>query len=715
MFQFALPDTVLDGVDRLIISSRIADSILYKSILSFKLSMNIVGLALLLYEYIKRSKMQSVTHPNINVILNCIRAFSVLFLMGYTVTNSYDLYRFSKPVDYESERMNKAFVFIALRMVTTIATVGTLIALVMLALERIISTVEVIEYEDAKKPGLCLAILVFFTASASVLSFCLLYTDIDFDAYQVLSSAANSRNRQGYTLFLIVLLIFEFIVLCLCVVIKLIKDTVLRLCVNEAIFLQSWAAHAFAICSLYRMGEIPCTRLYALRNSSEVVATESQNQFLDRQKAINLQTIHFASPTKMYKLPLPVKKEYYRRLEEDKPFRRDNLLSSKASPNVTLIVDGNKIPAHRSILSENEYFKTMFSSAFKEAKSNEVVLKETNVEAFRIVLKYIYADSPKYIDFPFTSKELFEILTCARLYMVDKLVAKTISLIKLRVSATTILNNALVHSVEELISYSTDVIQKSAFNIVEKKIFNVLSPKAVKHLLKQPLNTDESTILEALVGWVRLNPDHSDLFPNLLKYIDLYLIDEEQREILFEPTPLIDRCFVQNFLNRQQQKASKAQKIVNKNVINGPKDVRVVEGRKYDSDITPSYLQNEIIIDLKKQYLLNCLKFKFGDDSISYTVSVSTDMHNWACVIDYSEYHCFNQQVLYFDECVVRYILIERVEGDGDFVIDANIEAIFSTEPMDIEAAQCNAVCKSHMFHSSSLGKIIEGLKRAQL
>uniref|UniRef100_A0A7E4UU07 BTB domain-containing protein n=1 Tax=Panagrellus redivivus TaxID=6233 RepID=A0A7E4UU07_PANRE len=109
-------------------------------------------------------------------------------------------------------------------------------------------------------------------------------------------------------------------------------------------------------------------------------------------------------------------------------------LRSKKS-DVTLVIGDYELPAHRFILSErSEYFKTMFSSNFIEARSDKITLKETDLKTFESVLKYIYTGKFNQLHDAqknrIHSDELFEILVCARFYMVDNLALEVISHIK---------------------------------------------------------------------------------------------------------------------------------------------------------------------------------------------------------------------------------------------------------------------------------------------
>ncbi|XP_072016401.1 kelch-like protein 13 [Amphiura filiformis] len=59
---------------------------------------------------------------------------------------------------------------------------------------------------------------------------------------------------------------------------------------------------------------------------------------------------------------------------------------------VTIIVDNNRFPAHKAVLSaSSSYFKSMFTSGFQESKSSEVTLHvEGSAESFKQILEFVY-------------------------------------------------------------------------------------------------------------------------------------------------------------------------------------------------------------------------------------------------------------------------------------------------------------------------------------
>uniref|UniRef100_A0A7E4W7Y2 BTB domain-containing protein n=1 Tax=Panagrellus redivivus TaxID=6233 RepID=A0A7E4W7Y2_PANRE len=416
---------------------------------------------------------------------------------------------------------------------------------------------------------------------------------------------------------------------------------------------------------------------------------------------------------------------------------RDRYLSSTTS-DVTLIVQEVALPAHRCILSKrSDYFNAMFSRSFIEANSDKVILKETNLKTFKLVLRYIYTGSMHHFyRYSVSLKELFESFLCARFYLFDSAASAIVRYIKkesVYKNSFLLLSNALVYDVDELTTMATELVKMidmdslildvfkdlsplavdyllnndlkaTVSNIYEALVywlqcnpsyfstfgqwFEQLSPMAVEHFLKLRLITPESKIFEVLVRWMRHNPKYSSAFTQLLEHIELHLLDKVQLDTLFEPTQLIDRKFFNNLLCQQQKRAKVVQKVVNQNVINGIDDLRIVRGNviRFNNSNTRKVTESKgvIIIDLKKSFSLNCLKLKLMSD-VCYTVSVSKDMHDWKRVINRSKYQRYGSQVLYFKKRAVRFI---RIQSVSEFLqIDADLEALYSTDTFESDPA----------------------------
>uniref|UniRef100_A0A7E4W8Y9 BTB domain-containing protein n=1 Tax=Panagrellus redivivus TaxID=6233 RepID=A0A7E4W8Y9_PANRE len=359
--------------------------------------------------------------------------------------------------------------------------------------------------------------------------------------------------------------------------------------------------------------------------------------------------------------------------------RYDDLHLRTENSDVTLIVEGTEIPAHRAILSDrSEYFEAMFSSKFMEANLDKVELKETNLKTFQRVLKYIYTGCMDYLytgDIPL--EEMFEVIKSAQYYLVADMVLRTIVYIKTRdsINPRLLLNNALAYSIDELVSHGTKLFLKAMPSIIQNDLFDELSPPAVEHILKFRLNAMESVIFEALIHWMRNNDSYKSTFPQLLEHIELHLLGDEQLVWLLEPTELVDASFIRKLLKEQEEKANQVQKVVNKNVINGVDNLRIVEGEKTAEYISPIAPKNFIIIDLKQQFLLNSLKLKFKLHT-NYTVSVSKDLRDWECVVNYLNYENNGPQLHSFKQRAVRFIRFECKASR--FVLYADIQARYS-------------------------------------
>uniref|UniRef100_A0A7E4VUL0 BTB domain-containing protein n=2 Tax=Panagrellus redivivus TaxID=6233 RepID=A0A7E4VUL0_PANRE len=393
-----------------------------------------------------------------------------------------------------------------------------------------------------------------------------------------------------------------------------------------------------------------------------------------------------------------------------KPNTADHLIfynhMHREGSDITILIGIAEIPAHKFFLSEaSGYFKTLLSSNAMEVKSGKITLQEIDLYSFRIVLDYIYSGKVDYL-FKETTRtsEIFSIIACGQYYMVDSLVNETYQHLENMHLCNSGNIELDLHFAKVIIPYGTDLIQEKVHDIIKKGVFKKLSSEMVEKLMKIHLNVREPVIFEALIAWMRANLDYSHLFAGFLGHIEFHLLDEKHFDMLFEP----DRSFCQKLLTEQQKQAEKVRKVVNRNVINDLSDLRIVDGvmrRRTNLNIgsVATYMKDYIVIDLKQQYHLNCLKFELHND-LSYTVSVSKDMHDWECVIDYSKYKCFGQQVLYFDEHVARFIRIRSTEYTP-FEINTHIEVLYSTNPLETDPATKLIIPKDNIIPPTALSK----------
>merc|ERR1712107_436720 len=104
----------------------------------------------------------------------------------------------------------------------------------------------------------------------------------------------------------------------------------------------------------------------------------------------------------------------HRRLSVD----MGRLLENTSDADVTFMVNGERILAHRVILSaRSQYFNIMFSSGFKEgAKKAVIEVPDTTVEAFRALIRYLYT-----AELALDSTNAIQVMQLAHLYDIREL------------------------------------------------------------------------------------------------------------------------------------------------------------------------------------------------------------------------------------------------------------------------------------------------------
>lgn len=76
------------------------------------------------------------------------------------------------------------------------------------------------------------------------------------------------------------------------------------------------------------------------------------------------------------------------------------LWEAKQHTNVTFIIQGSRIPAHRIILaSQSKYFDRLLFGNMCEASQEEIKLNDVeNLQAFQLLMQYIYSGCMKIQD-----------------------------------------------------------------------------------------------------------------------------------------------------------------------------------------------------------------------------------------------------------------------------------------------------------------------------
>jgi len=96
-----------------------------------------------------------------------------------------------------------------------------------------------------------------------------------------------------------------------------------------------------------------------------------------------------------------------------------NLFRSDLHSDIAFLVEGEKYPAHRCIVSQrSSYLHAMFTSGLKEARQQVIEIADLSSETFKLVLEFIYID-----DVEPTSETAIDLLTASALYELPRLTA----------------------------------------------------------------------------------------------------------------------------------------------------------------------------------------------------------------------------------------------------------------------------------------------------
>jgi BTB/POZ domain-containing protein 9 len=235
-----------------------------------------------------------------------------------------------------------------------------------------------------------------------------------------------------------------------------------------------------------------------------------------------------------------------------------NFYLNELNSDITLIIEGNKMPSHKFVLSaKSSVFSAMFFGDMLESNAQEVEIKDAPIDAFKVMLKYVYSEQ-LVLDFEKDFLMAIEIFKIAHrfqfLRLVDMIEQSFIKMLKkhnyLRVdtfnisydefltrrkfesSLMIVIENivsiyefALLYELKELINSCQRFITKNSKLIINKKSFYCNSFDLMESILGV-MNISQTMIISALQTIYDSNPD-SDMkqFEKLIDF-ELCSIDD---------------------------------------------------------------------------------------------------------------------------------------------------------------------------------------------
>ncbi|XP_055304267.1 BTB/POZ domain-containing protein 9-like [Sitodiplosis mosellana] len=368
---------------------------------------------------------------------------------------------------------------------------------------------------------------------------------------------------------------------------------------------------------------------------------------------------------------------------------------------VTFVVENQKIPAHKTILSlRSSYFRSLFGGAFAESAQAEVEL-EVPVDAFKAILKYMYTGCLSLA--ALESHQIIEVYDLAEQYDFSASMKKII-LDYLTANLTldncgSMLNAAHLYSIKDLQTACMKFMDCHSMELLDHDSLKALPVDSLCTLLKRDsFYAPEIEIFKAVCNWSTHNPG-ADVKAALSTVRWSELSANDLLNVVF-PSSVLDRMQLLNLmegcnkLSNANSRVSCSKSEIEENfatpelgakTISGENPSALLSGNFTDFDwktgytyhpitrgiinkITEAPLSSCITVDLGKIRFINNIKFLLMDEdsrSYSYYVDVSVDGKEYTRLFDYSEHYNRSWQDLYFNSRPVRFIKLVGTWATG--------------------------------------------------
>ncbi|RZF39905.1 hypothetical protein LSTR_LSTR010533 [Laodelphax striatellus] len=368
-----------------------------------------------------------------------------------------------------------------------------------------------------------------------------------------------------------------------------------------------------------------------------------------------------------------------------------------AYSDIVLKVDGTKFHAHKVILAaRSEYFRALLYGGLKESHQTEIELKDTSIEAFKALLKYIYTS---HMSLASVKDIVLDILGLAHQYGFVDLEAAISDYLRQTLSihdVCAVFDAARLYHLHYLTKMCTTYMDSHAPDIITHPSFNQLTASGLKELVERDsFFAPEVDIFRAIVEWIRVNklgagPQRDSILATvrlpLISIVDLLTIVRPHQ--LIQSDTILDA--IQTTVSRAAVRRrgcllpeeNMAHPKYGTQVVQGEMRSALLNGDTVNYDMERGYTRHTIsgdktaaaandqaiLIKLGKQAIVNHVKMLLWDRdlrSYSYYIETSMDQKDWTRIVDHTNYFCRSWQFLFFEPTVVRYI---RLVGTNNTV-----------------------------------------------
>jgi len=395
---------------------------------------------------------------------------------------------------------------------------------------------------------------------------------------------------------------------------------------------------------------------------------------------------------------------------------------------VTLMVEGQALKAHRAILAaKSEYFRTLLTSGMKESHSKEVELKETPIEAFRLLLRYIYTGHMSLADQDL--EVVLDVLGLAHKYCfteleepVSKYLCSSLSVGRV----IRIFETAALLEIKSLMESSNNFIDKHIEEVLDHPSYLKLPQHHVTDIISRDwLGVPEIKIFKAAQKWLESNTRtqeeegaktaSSEVTTQVMSKVRLELIPVKDILSVVRPSGLVSQDTLLDTVESSLKMTNPPKSQRRENVVTEENGTKVLCGHNGTSLLnrkSSSYASHTninakclpslvakgasscklcehhtgtctsgIVVMLGRPFIINHIAMKLWNEEVaySYVIDVSADGKTWDRVIDYSSFQCRSLQSLFFQQRTVKFI---RIVGTGktsrDFSV-VSLEAFYIT------------------------------------
>ncbi|CAG9813737.1 unnamed protein product [Phaedon cochleariae] len=414
------------------------------------------------------------------------------------------------------------------------------------------------------------------------------------------------------------------------------------------------------------------------------------------------------------------------------------LFLEQVHSDVTLIVEGQKLGAHKVILAaRSKYFRALLYGGLKESSQTEIVLPDAPFEAFRVLLKYIYTGL---MSLSLLKEEvILDTLGLAHQYGFQDLesaISENLRQMLALGNVCAILDTAHLYGLEKLVKVCHCFLEKHASEILLQDSFLQLSQTSLTELLQRDsFFAPEVEIFRGVCKWCKVNEDKDDLVMKcvrlpLMSVADLLSVVRPAG--LVKPDALLDAIAERTNI-RLSSLPHRGQLVLDENVasprlgskvVSGELMEYLLDGDYYTYDMEKGYTRHAIngpgdhgiVVKLGTPSIINHIKMLLWDRDIrsySYYIEVSMEQKDWVRVIDYSQYSCRSWQQLYFKNRVVQYIRIVGTHNTVNKVFHlVSFETMYKQK---LPKMVNDIICPN--YNVATLDKcavVIEGVSRAR-